>query len=451
MNGIKPVILGGTFSNLHITNKKSNIASMVEEMNIEENHSIKLITSSPREEYFRMKHLRKKMKAINQAMTLTNEIQPKKVNFPLIEKEKQSKKNIKKLLLGDSNKTLNEKKLPLNKRKNLLNNRNLKIKEYEFLSEKRHKNKNIEEINKSPKLKETKKETKTIFNSVDKKINLFSLTKRNKIETIFDRNFNNDNNKLSKKNNFIKVSNNKENKYKPYQIAKYFSEQKLFSNRKQHNIKRKSSLLKTKSVNIVKPIPRLKISEANLLDIENKLNIVYETNKNDFIEKDKTIQEFKRKYQNLLNENEKLYSYEIARITKEINSQLLSLKFKDFYSYLLTILKNSDRHIVDWKFDIEKDKNECPPELRLKNVKKKHKKFMGKLDKQYNTGLKVNKIMDDILLNSKKKEMFYKTMQNNNNINELINKKLEKDDLINKIFENNRENEDDNLIKEEIH
>ena len=59
--------------------------------------------------------------------------------------------------------------------------------------------------------------------------------------------------------------------------------------------------------------------------------------------------------------------------------------------------------------------------------------------------------MDDILLNSKKKEMFYKTMQNNNNIHEFINKKLEKDDLINKIFENNRENEDDNLIKEEIH
>ena len=76
---------------------------------------------------------------------------------------------------------------------------------------------------------------------------------------------------------------------------------------------------------------------------------------------------------------------------------------------------------------------------------------MGKLDKQYNTGLKVNKIMDDILLNSKKKEMFYKTMQNNNNIHELINKKLEKDDLINKIFENKDENEDDNLIKEEIH
>ena len=76
---------------------------------------------------------------------------------------------------------------------------------------------------------------------------------------------------------------------------------------------------------------------------------------------------------------------------------------------------------------------------------------MGKLDKQYNTGLKVNKIMDDILLNSKKKEMLYKTMQNNNNIHELINKKLEKDDLINKIFENKYENEDDNLIKEEIH
>ena len=85
MNKIKPDILGGTFSNLHVTNRKSNISSIVEAMNMAENHSIKLITTSPREEYFRMKHLRKKMKAINQAITLTNEIQPKKVNFPLIE------------------------------------------------------------------------------------------------------------------------------------------------------------------------------------------------------------------------------------------------------------------------------------------------------------------------------------------------------------------------------
>ena len=200
----------------------------------------------------------------------------------------------------------------------------------------------------------------------------------------------------------------------------------------------------------MKSIPHLKISEAKLIDIENKLNTVYETNKNDFIQKDKSIQQFKKKYQNILNDNEKLYSYEIAQITKEINSQLLSLKFNDFYHYLLTILKNSDRHIVDWKFDIEKDKNECPSELRLINVKKRHKKFMGKLYKQYNSGLRANKIMNDILLNSKKKELFYKNIQNNYNFYDFFNKKLKKDDLINKIFENNRENEDINLIKEDM-
>ena len=451
MNKIKLDILGGTFSNLHVTNRKSNISSIVEAMNMAENHSIKLITTSPREEYFRMKHLRKKMKNIKQAMTLTNDIESKKVNFPLIEKEKKSKKDVKKLILSDINKTINKKESPLKKRKLTINKRNLQIKEYKCLTEKRNKNKNIneniEETKKSSIFKEPKKEEKTIINSENKKSNLFSLTKHHQIHTIFDRNFNN--NKLYKRNNFITESKNKEEKDKLYQTAKLFSEQKLFSNRKQH-IKRKPALLKTKSVNTVKSIPHLKISEAKLIDIENKLNTVYETNKNDFIEKDKSIQQFKKKYQNILNDNEKLYSYEIAQISKEINSQLLSLKFNDFYHYLLTILKNSDRHIVDWKFDIEKDKNECPSELRLKNVKKRHKKFMEKLYKQYNSGLRANKIMNDILLNSKKKDLFYKNIQNNNNFYDFFNKKLEKDDLINKIFENNHENDDINLIKEDM-
>ena len=201
----------------------------------------------------------------------------------------------------------------------------------------------------------------------------------------------------------------------------------------------------------MKKIPRLKISEAYLTDIENKLNTVYEWNKNDLIEKDKVIKDFKKKYQNLFDYNERAYGSDIAQASKEINEQLLSLKFKDFYSYLLTILKNYDKHIVDWKFNIDKDTKQCPEELRLKNVKIKHKRFMKKLNKQYDSGMKANKIMDDLLLNSKKKAMFYKYLKNqNNNFHEFINKKLNPDDLVDKIFDKNQMYHN-NLINDEIY
>jgi len=424
MKKIKPDILGGTFSNLHMSNKKLNIASIVEEMGVEENRIIKLLTSSPRNEYLRLRLLRKKKNNINQSKTLTNNIISKKSSFPLIQKKEKAKKNIKNILFSDNNKHVNK--------------NNLNINENECLSEKRERNdKNIEKIKKSPGFTESKTKFQTIYNPNNKKINLFSLNKKLEMKTINDVNINN-NNKLIKRNNFLTETINKEGKKdKYYQTAKFFSEQKLF-NRKIHN-KKKTILSKTNSENQVKKIPRLKISEDHLNDIENKLNTVYEWNKNDLIEKDKVIKEFKRKYQNLFDQNERLYSYDIARASKEINEQLLSLKFKDFYSYLLTILKNYDKHIVDWKFNIERDSNQCPEELRLKNVKIKHKKFMKKLNKQYDSGMKANKLMDDLLLNSKKKSMFYKYLKNNNNnFHEFINKKLNPDDFVDKIFDKNQ-------------
>ena len=96
MKKIKPDILGGTFSNLHMSNKKLNIASIVEEMGLEENRIIKLLTSSPRNEYLRLRLLRKKKNNINQSKTLTNNIIPKKPSFPLIQKKEKAKKKYKK-------------------------------------------------------------------------------------------------------------------------------------------------------------------------------------------------------------------------------------------------------------------------------------------------------------------------------------------------------------------
>ena len=447
MKKIKPDILGGTFSNLHIANKKVNIASIVEEMGIEENKIIKLLTSSPRNEYLRLRLLRKKKNNIHQSKTLTNNFRTKKSSFPLIQKKEKSKKGIKNLLFSDNNKINNKKESPLNKRNHLLNKNDLNINDSQYLSEKRERNnKNSEEIKKSPGF-DKKTKLQTIYNPKSKKINLFCLNKKLEMKTI--NNVNNNNNKLIQRNNFISESINKEDKDEYYQTAKLFSEQKLF-NRKIHN-KKKTLLSKTKSENQVKKIPRLKISEAYLTDIENKLNTVYEWNKNDLIEKDKVIKDFKKKYQNLFDYNERAYGSDIAQASKEINEQLLSLKFKDFYSYLLTILKNYDKHIVDWKFNIDKNTKQCPEELRLKNVKIKHKRFMKKLNKQYDSGMKANKIMDDLLLNSKKKAMFYKYLKNqNNNFNDYINKKLNPDDLVDKIFDKNQMYRN-NLINDEIY
>ena len=449
MKKIKPDILGGTFSNLHIANKKVNIASIVEEMGIEENKIIKLLTSSPRNEYLRLRLLRKKKNNIHQSKTLTNNFRTKKASFPLIQKKEKFKNGIKNLLFSDKNinKINNKKESPLNKRNHLLNKNDLNINDSQYLSEKRERNnKNSEEIKKSPGF-DKKTKLQTIYNPKGKKINLFSLNKKLEMKTI--NKANNNNNKLIQRNNFISESISKEDKDEYYQTAKLFSEQKLF-NRKIQN-KKKTLLSKTKSENQVKKIPRLKISEAYLTDIENKLNTVYEWNKNDLIEKDKVIKDFKKKYQNLFDYNEIAYGSDIAQASKEINEQLLSLKFKDFYSYLLTILKNYDKHIVDWKFNIDKDTKQCPEELRLKNVKIKHKRFMKKLNKQYDSGMKANKIMDDLLLNSKKKAMFYKYLKNqNNNFNDYINKKLNPDDLVDKIFDKNQMYHN-NLINDEIY
>ena len=391
----------------------------------------------------------KKKNNIHQSKTLTNNFRTKKASFPLIQKKEKFKNGIKNLLFSDKNinKINNKKESPLNKRNHLLNKNDLNINDSQYLSEKRERNnKNSEEIKKSPGF-DKKTKLQTIYNPKSKKINLFSLNKKLEMKTI--NNVNNNNNKLIQRNNFISESINKEDKDEYYQTAKLFSEQKLF-NRKIHN-KKKTLLSKTKSENQVKKIPRLKISEAYLTDIENKLNTVYEWNKNDLIEKDKVIKDFKKKYQNLFDYNERAYGSDIAQASKEINEQLLSLKFKDFYSYLLTILKNYDKHIVDWKFNIDKDTKQCPEELRLKNVKIKHKRFMKKLNKQYDSGMKANKIMDDLLLNSKKKAMFYKYLKNqNNNFNDYINKKLNPDDLVDKIFDKNQMYHN-NLINDEIY
>ena len=441
MDKIDQNLLTGTFSNLHITNKKSNIASIVQEMDKEEKYSIKLITSSPKNEYIKNR-IRKKLKSKRKSVTFEEYLLVKKKSLPLITSRKSSNKILssKLLFFDNNNNIINNDSNKNNNKHYLLDKRILKIDR--SLSEK------TEKKNFTIDIKDKKEKINDIIplNKNKKISNLLQFKKNNRIKTLDVDMFNI---KSKKINNFIKETNNKKNKDKYYKTAKLFTEQNLFPNKNIVNNKRKTSLLsKTKTLNFVKSLPRLKISEAYLSDIENKLNKVYEQNKNDFQEKDKEIEEFKKKYQTIYEKNEKLFSYEIARISEEINKQLLSLKFQDFFSYLLTILKNYDKRIIDWKFTAEKEKNECPKELRFKNVKKKHKYFMEKLNKQYDWGKKVNKFMDELILNSKKKSMMYIHEKNENNSNEFINKKMNKDILVDKTLENNEIDQDNNNIND---
>lgn len=441
MDKIDQNILTGTFSNLHITNKKSNIASIVQEMDKEEKYSIKLITSSPKNEYIKNR-IRKKLKSNRKSVTFEEYLLVKKKSFPLITSRKSSNKILssKLLFFDNNNNIINNDSNKNNNKHYLLDKRILKIDR--SLSEK------TEKKNFTIDIKDKKEKINDIIplNKNKKISNLLQFKKNNRIKTLDVDMFNI---KSKKINNFITETNNKKNKDKYYKTAKLFTEQNLFPNKNIVNNKRKTSLLsKTKTLNFVKSLPRLKISEAYLSDIENKLNKVYEQNKNDFQEKDKEIEEFKKKYQTIYEKNEKLFSYEIARISEEINKQLLSLKFQDFFSYLLTILKNYDKRIIDWKFTAEKERNECPKELRFKNVKKKHKYFMEKLNKQYDWGKKVNKFMDELILNSKKKSMMYIHEKNENNSNEFINKKMNKDILVDKTLEDNEIDQDNNNIND---
>ena len=311
MNKNEQKILSGTFTNLYVTNKKSNIASIVHEMDKEEMDNIKLITSSPKSEYIKNR-IRKKLKTKN---SILNEeyLLDKKKSFPLIKNRRESNKIISsKSIFSDNNINNNNNKQkyksPINIKKHyLLNKRMLKIEQ--CFSEKKDKKKYTIDIN-------DKKENEKIINTNpinrNKKIlNLLKLKKNVRFKTLDANNMFNI--KSKKINNFITESNNKINTDKYYQTNKHFSEKKLFSNKKLINNNRKTSLLdKTKALNFIKSLPRLKLSEAHLSEIEDEIYTIYENNKFDLKEKDKEIKEFKKKCQTIFEKFEESATYDIA-------------------------------------------------------------------------------------------------------------------------------------------
>ena len=466
-----------TFTNFNITNKKSNLSSKINQMNATEYNDIKLITTSfiPPQ----IKNNKTLKEKIDKFKFITNK---NNLNFPLMQMTKQKLNNIKvnsnPSLSNVKNKTLSStynKNLPkrilisLNKRNNnvkksdidnpfkIVNNTtNNNFKSMEKKGIKR----SIIKNNKNESFTNFTKNIKSFINFEEKTNKNFHYNNsqkhsnnRNPIEinniSPNDKNFITSNNFISSYGSLNKNMTNKGiNKFFYKTNNSNFSSTKLFKNRnRNYNLFQnphkyiKASNNSYKRINKsnnnifkIKKMPRINLNYWKLLELENKFNEAYINNRSDLKEKNKDIKKIKEKCKIILKELDKKNNFEIQHIIKEINHQLLGLNFSDFYNYLLTILKNYDKKIANWSFDIMEDKNECPEELKFKNVRHRHQKFMGMVDRQYVCGINANNHMDYLIRNSKSK-LGFNNKDNYDNIN--LNNKSHQDKFIDNVFTEN--------------
>ena len=427
-----------TFTSFNITNKKSNIASKVEKMNLTEYNDIKIFTSTFLPSHIKNNNLLKKnIEKIHMNRNL---------HFPLIKKSTKnfSFKNKKiKFKLNPSFSNIKNKRItPAYTNNNLIRKSNLSL-NHKFKSEKRIDNHKINAISKG--------NNKIIF---DNKYNIYNPPLNiknnfipNQFKTFINDNKNKNNNNKSFKNitshnNYFITSNNKilnnnkiNNEKKLFQTKSFFSKNKKYKspvtleynylrtlNNSNSNIKKKNDIYKIKK----------NLNYWKLLEIEKNFSNAYDNNLMSFNEKTKLIKQIKEKCKIILEEIDKKNNYAIQLIIKEIKEQLLGLGFKEFYRYLLTILKNYDKKIVNWSFDIVEEKKGCPEELKLKNVRKRHQKFMGMLNRQYVDGINLNNQMDYLIKNSKYKLGF----NNNDNYDKIFVTNINNNDNQNKYMDN---------------
>ena len=483
-----------TFYNFNITQKKSNISSKIDDMNTKEYNDVSLITTS-----FLPMNLINGMNnddlfIKNNLINFENEIPninindentpltKKNFNFlkPLKDKSVENKKNIKfkknkmynkikdkilfstyknnNLIQKTQNNLYNELKIGgkkgITQYYSINHSLNKKLNERKDESKFASENKNNNNYNNS------KNETLQNFHTINKGLNNFRDLRINNNKKYQLRNFMNVNDNSTHKKYYITSENftpkpkkdiNKINeylyktntskfipnksfkvKYKNYKIlTSHQSFNNMFDNSQGENNKRSKTFYKTKK------IPRINLSYWKLREIENNLSAEYYNNYKDMNEKNKMIKKIKERCKTILKELDKKNNLEIQQIISEIRDQLLGLGFKDFYRYLLTILKNYDKKIVEYAFDIVEDKNECPEELKFKNVKYRHQKFKQLLDLQFVSGINVKKHLDNLLHKSKSKSGF-----NNKKFNfDYSHNNLHSNNFIDKIFNNKNSNQ----------
>ena len=445
-----------TFTNFNITNKKSNIASKVEQMNLTEYNDIKIFTST-----FLPSHIKNNNELMKKNIDKFNS-NKNNLNFPLMKRNTKHfsiKKtnnvkfrsnpffsNIKNKILFSINKKYNRNNinkkpnLSLNQKiKNIINDKENHITRGNPLNNILSKGKSESFCHKKNNIKNVHFNNNNILNKEkysfininidDNKNNIINnnifknnrIVKNNSIDNKYFRTYNNkdiNNNNINKDINLFKTKclNLQNKNYK-------------FQNNINYNYKKNADNLNKNLINqdeLYKATKALKknLNYWKLLDIEQKFNNKYNDNVMKLKEKNKIIKKIKEKCKIILEETDKQNNYEIQTIIRDIKDQLLGLGFNEFYRYLLTLLKNYDKKIVNWSFDIVEENKECPEELKFKNVRNRHKKFMGMLNRQFVDGINVNNQMDNLIRNSKNKlgfdnndnydKYFFNNINNNN-------------------------------------
>ena len=454
-----------TFTNFNISNNKINISSMVNQMDETEYKDIKLISRGAKPSQIKANNSFKDK--IDKFINYKNQL-----SFPLVHiKNKITKKrkdnkiysnpstfNMKKALISIYNKNLkkNMEKISLH-RNNMITPKNSPIKivnksvnSNEISKEKKDDKKSFINFDKSDTNYKTfmnfeynnHKNTKSQKRIRNKNIN--SISKSSPYNYYMtSSNFISTSDSIKKKksrkdinNNFLSRTNN--NNFSSDKTFKYRNS--YLKNNAQKFINTVNNSYKDSNKNNInnimklKKIPKIKLNYWKLFELENKFNETYNNNFTDVNEKMKEIKKEKEKCKNMLEEIDKRNNYDIQQIIEEINSHLLGLNFNDFYNYLLTILKNYDKKIANWSFDIVEEKNECPEELKFKNVRHRHQKFKGMLDRQYVCGVNVNNHIDHLIRKSKSKLGF----NNNDNYEKFFsNNNKQKNRLIESLFNEN--------------
>ena len=129
------------------------------------------------------------------------------------------------------------------------------------------------------------------------------------------------------------------------------------------------------------------------------------------------VEKMKNKCRNILEELDKRNNFDLDEYIKEFENKDMNMSFFTFFNYLLMILKNYDKKIIKNTYEIKKESKEQPDEVKYSNVTKKHEIFMNLIEKQFNEG----KNMDKLLMKCLNKTKRVKEIEN---INSTINKNL---------------------------
>ena len=166
-------------------------------------------------------------------------------------------------------------------------------------------------------------------------------------------------------------------------------------------------------------------------NLESNFNKDYENRYGKIKFQKSEIEKMKNKCRNILEELDKKNNFNLDEYIKEFENKDMNVSFLEFFHYLLLILKNYDKKIVNNTYEIKKESKDQPDDVKYSNVTKKHKIFMNLIEKQFNEG----KNMDKLLMRCLNKTKREKEIEN---INSAINKN--KNNTLNSTIKQNRYN-----------